>query len=122
MFPCVWSHEEEQAIGIYQLTSVSLTDWDWDAFGAWRIYGRSDAAFLLNYSRSENNEMAWESGLMLWTSLEVNSPWLNPLHSILHPQPAAHPLFQLREKEGGGKNNPAQENNFFLNIMFIVLT
>lgn len=40
---------------------------------------------------------------MLWTSPGVNSPWLNPPHSILHPQ---------QIKKGGGENNPVQENIF----------
>lgn len=47
--------------------------------------------------------------------LWVNSPWLNPLHSILHPQPAARPLFQLRGKRGG-KNRPVLENGFFFSF------
>lgn len=100
---CDHMKTEEQEMGFFHwLTSVSLTDWDWDAFGTRRIYGRFDAAFLLNYSRAGNNEIAWESGPMVWTSPGVNSPWLNPLHSILHPhsylQPGAHPLFYLRGK------------------------
>lgn len=105
-------------MGIYRMTSVSLTDWDWDAFGTRRIYGRFDAAFLLNYSRAGNNEIAWESGPMLWTSPGVNSPWLNPLHSILHPQPrssSSSPQSSERrseeEEEEENENNPMKGNN-----------
>lgn len=74
---------------IYQLTSVSLTDWDWYAFGIHRIYGCFDTAFLLNHSRASNDEMAWESGPMVWGSLGVtvtDSTLCTPFHTPNQPR------------------------------------
>lgn len=74
---------------IYQLTSVSLTDWDWYTFGIHRIYGCFDTAFLLNHSRASNDEMAWESGPMVWGSPGVtvtDSTLCTPFHTPNQPR------------------------------------
>lgn len=83
VFPCVITWRS-----IYQLTSVALTDWDWYAFGIHRIYGCFDAAFLLNQSRASNDEMAWESGPMVWGSPGVtvtDSTLCSPFHTSNQP-------------------------------------